>query len=158
MNHHVIGLFYSAGDAANALEALLSGGIERGEISLLASQEHAAQFEVPVDGGNPGGKDGLIGAALGLGATLISTGAHGQGMLAVGPVLVSMAGLGVSGVGGVVGALVGLGLPEQDAQFYEVAIHDYSAVLIGVATLRHDNCRTASILQFHNGDSIAAAI
>ena len=84
---------------------------------------------------------------LGVGATLIGGRDRHGGLLAVGPLLVALASFGFgTSVGGVVGALVGIGLPEQEARFYEAQVVEEGAALIGVATLRHDEARIASIL------------
>jgi hypothetical protein len=46
-------------------------------------------------------------------------------LIAAGPIMASLAGLGVGGaVGGIVGALVGMGIPEYEAKRYEGAVKD----------------------------------
>lgn len=157
MHRHVIGLFYEPEHAAEAVEALVEAGVGRGEISMLAAQERASHFELvettKVSEGTAAG--GVLGGTIGLGATLIATGAVSGGVLAIGPLLVALAGLGFgASLGGVVGALVGIGLPEHEARFYEREVVDRGAALVGVSTLRHDDARIAHILHRHKAANI----
>ena len=156
MNRHVIGLFYDSGHAHEAIEALVDAGVGRGEISMLATQE-AGHFELIESTKVPEGvaAGGAIGGAIGLGATLIAAGGASGGILAIGPLLVALAGFGFgTSVGGIVGALVGIGLPEHEARFYEDEVVERGAALVGVATLRHKEARIASILHRHKAANI----
>lgn len=144
MNRHVIGLLYEPGHAHQAIEALTDAGVGRGEISMLATQD-ARHFDFIESAAAPAGV--AAGGEIGLGATLIAAGGTGTGVLAIGPLLVALAGLGFgTSVGGVAGALIGIGLPEREARFYEGEVIEGGAALVGVATLRHDEARIASIL------------
>ena len=119
MHPHVIGLFNEPEDATKAIEALIEAGVERREISVIATGERASHFELVelfklLEGVAAGG---TIGGAVGLGATLLATGAVSGGVLAVGPLLMAFAGLGFgASAGGIIGALVGAGLPKHEAQ------------------------------------------
>jgi outer membrane lipoprotein SlyB len=58
-------------------------------------------------------------------------------LIAAGPIVASLAGLGVGGaVGGIVGALIGLGIPEYEAKRYEGAVK-------GGGTLLSVHCDTS---------------
>jgi hypothetical protein len=156
VNRHVIGLFYDPSDAQEAIGALTDAGVARGEISMLATREagHFALVEsTKVAEGVAAG--GAIGGAVGLGATLIAVGGAAGGVLAIGPLLIALAGLGFgTSVGGIVGALVGIGLPEHEARFYEDEVVERGAALVGVATLRHDDAHIATILHRHKAANI----
>ena len=159
MNRHVIGLFYDSGDSRQAIEALRSAGVGHGEISMLATRE-AGYFEcvelTRILEGAPAG--GRVADGPGLGATLIGGGGASGGVLAVGPLLVALAGLSFgSPLCGIVGALVGIGLPEHEGRFYEDEVVSQGALLIGVATLRHDDARIAFILHRHKAANIIRA-
>ncbi len=157
MNRHVISLFYRPHETEEAVDALIAAGIERGEMSMLINREQARQFELmeatALAEGTAG--DAVFGGTLGLGAAQIATSARGEGILAVGPLLVALASLGVNDPsGGIAGALIGVGIPEHEARFYEQEILDRGAALLGVATLRHDEARVASILLRHRAVNI----
>jgi hypothetical protein len=157
MNRHVIGLFYHLEEAENAIEALCTAGVEPGEISLLASKGETNHFEfaeaTKLSEGTAAG--GVLGGVLGLGAAVMAIGATGGTILAVGPLLIALASLGSgAAVGGIVGALIGVGIPEHEARFYEGEIVERDAVLVGIATLRHDDVRIASLLLQHKAVNI----
>jgi hypothetical protein len=61
-----------------------------------------------------------VGGALGLLAGIGALAIPGVGpLIAAGPIMAALAGLGVGGaVGGLVGALVGMGIPEYEAKRY----------------------------------------
>lgn len=157
MHRHIIGLFYQPEHAAEAVQALVAAGVGRGEISMLAAEDRATHFELVettrvFDGSAAGGpREGT----LGFGATLIATGTRGGGVLAIGPLLVALAGLGFgASVGGVVGALVGIGLPVHEARFYEREVVDRGAALVGVSIARQDEARIAHVLHRHKAANI----
>lgn len=149
MNRHVIGLFHDPQRARTAILGLVDAGVERGEISMIAAEEHSGHFELLQSTKVPEGvaAGGAVGGAIGLGATLIAVGGAAGGVLAIGPLLIALAGLGFgTSIGGIVGALVGIGFPEHEARFYEDEVVEGGAALVGVATLRHDEARIASLL------------
>lgn len=157
MNRHVIGLFYDSEQANDAIEALIRSGVERGEISILAGREDHDHFELAeatkLSEGVAAG--GALGAVLGFGSAVIAIGSTGGGILAVGPLLIALASLGTGAtVGGIIGALIGVGIPEHEARFYEREIMDHDAALVGVATLRHDDGQIASLLLRHKATNI----
>jgi hypothetical protein len=56
----------------------------------------------------------------------------GLGLLAAGPVVAILAGLGAgAAAGGLTGALIGLGIPEHEAKFFNDAI-ERGGILVGV--------------------------
>ena len=157
MHPHVIGLFNEPEDATKAIEALIEAGVERSEISVIATGEKASHFELVesfklLEGVAAGG---TIGGAVGFGATLIATGAVSGGLLAVGPLLMALAGLGLgASAGGIIGALVGVGLPKHEARFYENEVVERGAALVGVSTVGRDDGQVASILHRHSARNV----
>jgi hypothetical protein len=84
---------------------------------------------------------GTIGGVIGaIAAGLVATGVvavPGLGLVAAGPILATLAGLGAgAAAGGVTGALIGLGIPEHEAKFYNQQIGQ-GGILVGVFT--HDD-------------------
>lgn len=137
MKKHVTAIYYDAATAERIVDALLGAGIERERISVLTTEGGGARHF----GLKPGTKaaegaaaGGAIGGVLGLLAgSLAAAASAGVGLLATGPILIGLAGLGTgAAAGGLAGALAGVGIPETEAKFYEQEIRDKDAVLIGV--------------------------
>ncbi len=79
-------------------------------------------------------------------------------LIAAGPIMAALAGLGVGGaVGGLVGALVGLGIPEYEAKRYEGRVKD-GGVLLSVHCNTSDEIRDAKeVLKASGGEDIASS-
>lgn len=133
----VVGMFDTFGEAQNAVQDLVSYGVRREDVSLVARDEHGAigqAHEVggAADGAGAGAVGGsVVGGALGL---LIGTGLlviPGIGpVLAAGPLAAAVgsaaaalgatalgAGIGAA-AGGLLGSLMGAGISEDEAQVY----------------------------------------
>lgn len=135
----VTGLFKTRSGAEKAVESLVDYGFSRDDISLLMSdatrgREFTLQMatkapEGVATGAAVGGVLGAIAAGLvALGIVVIP----GLALVAAGPVVATLAGLGAGGVaGGVAGGLIGLGLPEHEARFYGEEI-EKGGILVGV--------------------------
>jgi len=98
---------------------------------------------------------GTIGLLAGIGAIAIP----GVGpLIAAGPIMGALAGLGVGGaVGGIVGALVGMGIPEYEAKRYEGRVKN-GGVLISVHCDSSDDIRRAKdVLKQAGGEDIASS-
>lgn len=110
--------------AERAVDELLRTGFANGDISVLLPDDastrdfaHEKNTKAP-EGATLGvAAGGTLGLLAGIGALAIP----GAGpLIAAGPIMGALAGLGVGGaVGGVIGALVGMGLPEYEAKRYE---------------------------------------
>src|ERR1700743_1709548 len=134
----VFGIYASAALAENAVDHLITKGFANAAISVLlpddettrafAHEKHTKAPEGTATGVTTGG---VIGGTLGLLAGIGTLAIPGVGpLIAAGPILAALAGLGVGGtVGGVVGALVGLGIPEFEAKRYEGAVKDGGTLL-----------------------------
>lgn len=137
-NVAVFGLYASPAIAENAVDYLLEKGFSNSAISVLlpddestrafAHEKHTKAPEGAATGVTAGG---VIGGSLGLLAGIGALAIPGVGpLIAAGPIMAALAGLGVGGaVGGIVGALVGMGIPEFEAKRYESAVREGGTLL-----------------------------
>ena len=98
---------------------------------------------------------GTLGLLAGLGALAIP----GVGpLIAAGPIMGALAGLGVGGaVGGLVGALVGMGIPEYEAKRYEGRVKD-GGILVSVhCESSEEISRAKDVLKASGGEDIASS-
>ncbi|HUQ04108.1 MAG TPA: quinol:electron acceptor oxidoreductase subunit ActD [Kofleriaceae bacterium] len=127
----VFGLFSSREHLTSAINELTAEGFAPSEISALlpnveatrdlAHEKHSKAAEGAAVGGVSGGvAGGTLGLLLGIGAIAIP----GLGpLIAAGPILAALAGVGVGGtVGTFTGALIGMGIPEYEAKRYETHV------------------------------------
>lgn len=123
----VVGLYNRLDQAQEVVNELVTAGIERENISMVASDskgEHASQLQAdetqkkdPVSGAGMGAAvGGLAGLLVGFGAMAIP----GLGpAVAAGPLVAALSGAGVGAVaGGIAAALVDAGVSEADADIY----------------------------------------
>ncbi len=123
----VVGVFATREEAQRAVEDLQRAGFDLDSVGF-ASQDHSAEAEeIPVEDIEEMNEDatagavsgvaagGLLGGLLGAGASLLIPG--------VGPVVAAgILAAGVAGgafAGGVVGPFVSMGIPEEEAQYYD---------------------------------------
>jgi hypothetical protein len=130
-NVAVFGIYKTPGIAEAAVDHLLAKGFTNSAISVLlqdddSTRAFAHEKNTKAPEGTTAGvtTGGVIGGTLGLLAGIGALAIPGVGpLIAAGPIVASLAGLGVGGaVGGMVGALVGLGIPEYEAKRYEGAV------------------------------------
>ena len=151
-NVAVFGIYQTAAEAERAVDHLLSAGFSNADISVLLPDldstrafAHEKNTKAPEGTATGVTAGGFIGGALGLLAGIGVLAIPGVGpLIAAGPIMAALAGLGVGGaVGGIVGALVGLGIPEYEARRYEghvrdggtlLSVHCGSIALISAAT------------------------
>lgn len=124
----VFGIYHTANQAERGVEDLREAGFRNDDISVLlpdnrgtrdfAHEKHTKAPEGTTAGVTTGG---ALGGTLGLlaGAGVLAVPGVGP-LLAAGPILSALAGLGFGGaVGGLIGALAGMGIPEYEAKRYE---------------------------------------
>lgn len=139
MSTLVSGLFMTRRAADDAVQDLLQAGYASDDISVLMSEttrgrefgleESSKAPEGAATGATVGGVLGAIAAGLVAAGVLVIPGVN---LVAAGPVLVGLAGLGAgAAAGGLTGALIGLGLPEHEAKFYKEEI-ERGGILVGV--------------------------
>jgi hypothetical protein len=124
----VFGIFTSLASADNATDFLVKSGFSASDISALlpenlgTKQIGTEKSTKAPEGATAGASTGaVLGGALGLLAGIGALAIPGVGpLIAAGPIMAALAGLGVGGaVGGFTGALIGLGIPEFEAKRYE---------------------------------------
>jgi hypothetical protein len=124
----VFGIYTSRAAAESAVDALVKAGFSSADISVLlpenlGSKEMATEksTKAPEGASTGAGSGAVLGGALGLLAGIGALAIPGVGpLIAAGPIMATLAGMGVGGaVGGVTGALIGLGIPEFEAKRYE---------------------------------------
>jgi hypothetical protein len=136
----VVGLFRKTIGAERAIRDLKDAGFTDTEIGVLLRDPDEARRltgetgtlagEGAAAGAVTGGVlGGLIGLLAGVGALAIP----GVGPLIAGGALAStLAGVGAgAAVGGLVGALIGLGIPEEEARYYDRALQE-GGILVSV--------------------------
>lgn len=138
----VFGVFKNRAEADRAVEALKLDGFINSEISLLLPNDFGIADEAMLEstkapeGATTGASTGaVIGGALGLLAGIGALAIPGVGpLVAAGPIMAALAGVGVGGVlGGISGALIGFGVPEYEAVRYEDYVKE-GAILLSVHT------------------------
>jgi heat induced stress protein YflT len=127
-NTAVFGIYASAERAERAVDSLIAAGYPSSSISVLlpdtrSTREFAHEKDTKAPEGTAAGvtAGGVVGGTLGVLAGLGALAIPGVGpIIAAGPIMAGLAGLGVGGaVGGLVGALIGMGIPEYEAKRYE---------------------------------------
>jgi heat induced stress protein YflT len=141
MSKLVTGIFHTRESAEMAAEELVKSGFSSDDVSILMSDTtQGREFAIKkstkapegaATGAAVGGTLGAIAAGLAAVATLTIPGLQ---VLAAGPVVAALTGLGAgAAAGGLTGALIGLGIPEHEAKFFHEEI-ERGGILLGVYT------------------------
>jgi Heat induced stress protein YflT len=134
----VYGIYRTEIQAEQSVERLLGAGFSNDDISVLlqdnrGTKDFAHQKNTKAPEGTATGvtTGGVIGGTLGLLAGIGALAIPGAGpLLAAGPIMAALAGIGAGGVvGGLIGALVGMGIPEYEAKRYEGHIKNGGVLL-----------------------------
>lgn len=164
-NTAVFGIYPSAAEAERAVDTLLAAGFGSSAISVLlpdvsSTKEFAHKKETKAPEGTAVGvtTGGAIGGALGALAGVGMLAIPGVGpLLAAGPILAGLAGLGVGGaVGGLVGALVGMGIPEYEAKRYEGRVKGGGTLLSVHCDTSDEISRAKDMLKGTGAEDIAS--
>ncbi|HEY4838570.1 MAG TPA: hypothetical protein VIH72_08190 [Candidatus Acidoferrales bacterium] len=125
----VFGIYPTRSAVENGISSLLNAGFTDSDISILLPESLSGAKEMGMEKATkaPEGTavgvttGGVIGGTLGLLVGIGALAIPGIGpLIAAGPIVAALAGLGVGGtVGGLTGALIGLGMPEFEAKRYE---------------------------------------
>ena len=124
---HTVGVFRTRDAAERAVADLKAAGYRDDQIGMVGKDERGNTVRTDAAGDTHAAEGAAIGAGIGAGAAALTSLGMAAGVipligpvLAVGPLaaaLISAAGGAVAG--GVAGALVGWGIPEEDAKYYE---------------------------------------
>jgi hypothetical protein len=165
-NTAAFAIFPSRSAAEGAVDRLVAAGFSNQDVSVLmadnaGSREFATEKNTKAPEGTTTGVlgGGAIGGTLGLLAGIGALAIPGVGpLIAAGPIMATLAGLGVGGaVGGLVGALVGLGIPEYEAKRYEGRVKD-GGILVSVHCDSSDEVsRAKDVLKQAGGEDIASS-
>jgi hypothetical protein len=165
-NKAVFGIYSSSVRAERAVDRLMADGFLSNDISVLlpdskSTKDFAHQKDTKAPEGTATGvaAGGLLGGTLGVLAGIGTLAIPGVGpLIAAGPIMGGLAGLGVGGaVGGLIGALVGMGIPEYEAKRYEGRIKA-GGVLLSVHCDTSDEITLAkNILEQTGAEDIASA-
>src|ERR1700759_3489801 len=165
-NVAVFGIYKTPGIAEAAVDHLLSKGFTNSSISVLlpddeSTRAFAHEKNTKVPEGTAAGvtTGGVIGGTLGLLAGIGALAIPGVGpLIAAGPIVASLAGLGVGGtVGGIVGALVGMGIPEYEAKRFEGAAKNGDTLLSVHCDTSDEIKRAKNSLEATGATDIAAS-
>jgi uncharacterized protein (TIGR02271 family) len=124
----VVGVFHDRDDARDAIEALKDAGFAAQDISILSPDKQATEQMAEETGTHAasGAATGAVAGGIlgGLGGWLVGIGAlaiPGVGpFIAAGAFATALGGAALgAGVGAIAGALVGMGIPEEEAKYYE---------------------------------------
>src|SRR5579863_4446634 len=127
----VFGIYTILAAADTATDALVKSGFSPSAVSALlpdnlgnrpiATEKSTKAPEGAAAGASSGA---VLGGALGLLVGMGTLAIPGVGpLIAAGPIMAGLAGLGVGGaIGGITGALIGLGIPEFEAKRYEARL------------------------------------
>jgi hypothetical protein len=159
-------IFRSRAAAMTAVEDLVRHGFSQDDISLLMSETtRGREFMVDESTKAPEGLaagaavGGVLGAvALGLTATGLLA-APAIGLFAAGQWLAMLAGFGAGALGGgLIGGLVGLGIPEHEAELYKGEL-EKGGILLGVFADAGDDAHIKEahrLLEANGGEHVKA--
>ena len=169
MSHHVaVGVFYSQNEAQRAVSELKTAGFTDEQIGVVAhdpKKKHQPRVD-DASGDSHKESKAAEGAATGVmaGAGVGALWALGiaAGMLpAIGPVVaggilgsILLSAAGGAAVAGIAGALIGLGIPEEEAHYYEQEFKSGRTIVTVRANGRYDEA--VAIMQRHNGFDMKA--
>jgi hypothetical protein len=163
----VFGIYPSSFDAECGAADLISAGFAAQDISVLLSDIRSERVRDTHAGG-------LLGGALGILAGVGTVVIPGMGaMVAAGPLLAALEGLGAAGgvpagsgpagslgggsVGGLMSALMRLGLPEHEAKRYEGGVRDGGALLSVHCDFATQIKRAKQVLNSAGANHVAAS-
>lgn len=152
----IVGLFLSRDTATAAVRELQAAGFPEDQIGVAVRNQDGqeATLEKPTDpvteGATTGAvSGGIVGGLIGLLGSLLIPGA---GPIALGGVLAStLAGAGIgAAAGGLIGALISLGVPEEEAKYFDKGVRSGGALVTVNPGAREREA--AGILRRHGAD------
>lgn len=165
-NIAVFGIYHSASEAERAVDHLIGAGFANSRISVLLPDDagtrdfaYKKSTKAPEGAATGVTAGGVVGGTLGLLAGIGALAIPGVGpLIAAGPIVASLAGLGIGGaVGGMVGALVGMGIPEYEAKRYEGHMKDGGTLLSVHCETTEEEAAAMDALKATGAQDISAA-
>jgi len=145
---------------ANRLKA---AGFTPSDISILTPDRgardlgHQNSTKAPEGAATGAGTGALLGGALGWMAGIGALAIPGVGpLIAAGPILAALSGLAVGGsLGGVTGALVGMGIPEYEAQQFEGRLREGNILMCVHAKDSKEAAKARQVFTDEKAESIS---
>jgi hypothetical protein len=155
-----VAAFQDCEHAEAALADLESAGFREDEIGFVMHGVDTGRDVVPADDrGSRVGEGAATGAIAGAGiggamAAAATLFVPGVGPILSGGILASIVGGGLAGAaaGGVLGGLIGLGVPEEEAHYYEREFHTGRPIVTVRAGSRYEDAR--EIMRRHGADEL----
>src|SRR5262245_4406806 len=162
MHSTTVGVFPNREAAEQAIADLKRSGYRDDQIGLVVRDASGKTVKTDAAGRTNAGEGAAIGAAAGAGAMALGSLAVSFGVipvigpvLAVGPLAAALiSAAGGAAAGGIAGALIGLGIPEEDAKYYEGEVQA-GRYLVTVECGQGDDAR--DLLSRHGGYNRANA-
>jgi hypothetical protein len=161
----VFGIYATVPAADLATDIFVNSGFPPASLSALLPENLGSRpittekaTKAP-EGATAGASSGaVLGGALGLLAGIGALAIPGVGpLIAAGPILAGLAGLGVGGVvGGLAGALIGMGIPEYEAKRYEGRIQKGGILLSVHCNTAGEITRAKEIMKETGADDISS--
>ncbi len=142
MARSIVGLFNSRAEAEAAIGDLIESGFDSSRIGILL-QDRGQTREVVAEYGTRSGETAAAGGIVGgtAGALMAATGAlviPGLGPFIAGGIVAAVLG---AGGGALIGGLLGLGIPEEEATYYQEQVGAGRAMVTVDAQGRDDEAR-----------------
>jgi uncharacterized protein (TIGR02271 family) len=142
----VVGVFADRQQAQRAVEDLRRAGFRDDQIGVVARDTGGTTGTKTEAQGSHVGTGAAVGAAAGAGVGALWAIGIAAGMLpAIGPIIaggifasILASAAGGAAAGGLVGALIGLGIPEEEAKYYETEFHGGRTIVTVKADGRYD--------------------
>jgi uncharacterized protein (TIGR02271 family) len=157
----VVGVFHERDDAREAIEALKDDGFAADSISILSPDKQTTESMAEETGthAGSGAATGLVAGGVlgGIGGWLVGIGAlaiPGVGpFIAAGAFATALGGAAIgAGVGAIAGALVGMGVPKEEAEYYEGEVKSGRTLVTVRSDGRYDDAQR--ILREHGAYDI----
>lgn len=142
----VVGVFSDRDDAERALDDLQAAGFREDQLGILTRGDGKTGAETGKREAGTKAPEGaatgaVVGGILGAAASLLIP---GIGPVIAGGILAGVLGTAVIGAaaGGIIGALAGLGIPEEEARYYEGEFKAGRTIVTVKADSRYDEARS----------------
>ncbi|WP_254510350.1 hypothetical protein [Anatilimnocola floriformis] len=155
----IVGVFESRSDAEAAIREMKTYGVNENDIGMVVRHPSGREYSDPPasDQGTKAVEGAAVGAAAGAGVgALWALGIAANVLPVIGPVVsggilaaVVASAAGGAATAGLVGALIGLGIPEDDANFYESELMA-GRTIVTVHPAEH-SAEVYDIIHRHNG-------
>jgi hypothetical protein len=166
MSRAVYGIYTDRMHAEEAIDSIRAAGFRPEDVSVLLPENvgskdmgYERHTKAPEKATAGAVAAGAVGGALGwlIGAGLLASPGVGA-LMAAGPIMATLAGLGAGAVvGGLGGALVGMGIPEYEAKRYEGRIRSGGALVSIHCPDSYTVNRARDILRHTGAEDIASA-